>query len=161
EDLRSQLLEEELRNRDRNTALLALERELQWHRLYLELSPDEILARARNAAPEEKKLLDLLASHGWGPAQMYFRLSPQDQAALRAGQELVFSADPRPREQPLPPDVARGVGQSLRNDRIRIRDGKAKYGNAESLPDGLPPTAVPEAQARVTLRLGQKELGQF
>jgi hypothetical protein len=161
EELRSQLLDEELRNRDRNTALLALERELEQRRPYLQLSPDEILTRARNAPPGEKEHLELLASHGWGPAQMYFRLSPQEQAALRAGQELAFSAAPRPGEQLLPADLAQGIRESLRNDRIRIRDGKAEYGNPQSLPDGLPPTAVPEAQPRVTLRLSQKELGQF
>src|SRR5207247_7636838 len=49
QDLRSQLLEEELRNRDRNAALLALEQEIERYRPHLNLSPDEALARSRAA----------------------------------------------------------------------------------------------------------------
>src|SRR5207245_2160024 len=41
QDLKSQLLEEELRNRDRNAALLALNAEIERYRPYLDLSPDE------------------------------------------------------------------------------------------------------------------------
>src|SRR5437764_1402728 len=80
QDLRSQLLEEELRNRDRNTALLALEREIQRYRPYLDLDPDEALAQSRTTPPEEKKLLERLATNGWGQIQMYFRLSAQPPA---------------------------------------------------------------------------------
>src|SRR5206468_10519169 len=39
QELRSQLLEEELRNRDRNAALLALETEIERYRPYLHLAP--------------------------------------------------------------------------------------------------------------------------
>src|SRR5207247_3545244 len=41
QDLRSQLAEQELRNRDRDQALLALEREVDRYRPYLRFSPDE------------------------------------------------------------------------------------------------------------------------
>src|SRR5262249_17840958 len=98
QDLRSQLLEEELRNRDRPGSLLALAKEMEQYRSYLDLSPEEAQARSRSAAPGVKKLLDQLAINGWGAIQMYFRLSPQQLAALRAGQALVFSADPQPGE---------------------------------------------------------------
>src|SRR5437764_251815 len=126
QDLRSQLLEEELRNRDRNMALLVLEREIERYRPYLDLSPDEALERAKTAPPEEKKLLEKLARAGWGPIQMYFRLTPQDLSALRAGHNLCFE-ELKPGEssewlgwsnsspQPLPPDIARGVLQSWRD----------------------------------------------
>src|SRR5947208_799287 len=60
QDLRSQLLEEELRNRDRNEALLALQQEIEKYHPYLSLSPDEVLARARTAPPAEKRLLENL-----------------------------------------------------------------------------------------------------
>src|SRR5205807_3804272 len=130
QDLRSQLLEEELRNRDRNAALLALDREMCQYRKYLNLSPDEALARAATARPEEKKLLERYAGQGWGAVQLYFRLSPNELAALRAGQTLTFAAPgpeqgggpeihigagmnfslaPETHPQPLPADVARGV----------------------------------------------------
>src|SRR5262249_42565562 len=72
QDLRSQLLEEELRNRDRNEALLALDREMERFRPYLGLTPDEARARSKTAKPEEKRLLDKLSGYAWGGIQMYF-----------------------------------------------------------------------------------------
>jgi RNA polymerase sigma-70 factor, ECF subfamily len=162
QDLRSQLLEEELRNRDRHAALLALEREMEKFRPYLDLSPDEALAKARAAGPEEKKLLETLAGKGWAQIQMFFRISAQEMAALRSGQELRFSEGPKPGEQPLPPDVAHGVLQTLRDWRLAKRDGKFLPLEVEKDdPTGLPPSAVPEARAWMNLSLGQSELGQF
>jgi RNA polymerase sigma-70 factor (ECF subfamily) len=166
QDLRSQLLEEELRNRDRNEALLALEREIEKYRPYLDLSPDQVLARARTAPPAEKKLLESLGGGrpglglAWGITQMYFRLTPQQLAALRAGEELAFSQEPTSGEIPLPPDVARGVLQSLRTWRlVKTKDG---YAGADlDDPRGVPLTAVPEARALVNIKLSQTELGQF
>src|SRR6202008_1057483 len=64
QDLKSQLLEEELRNRDRDAALLALDREVERYRPYLDLSPDEALARARSAPAADKPLLEKLAQYG-------------------------------------------------------------------------------------------------
>src|SRR5438046_5875962 len=135
QDLRSQLLEEELRNRDRNEALLALEQEIEKYRPYLGLSPDEVLARAKTAPPAEKKVLETLGGGrpglglAWGVTQMYFRLTPQQLATLRAGEELRFSQVPttgdlRSWDLPLPSEVARGVLQSLRTLRlVKTRDG--------------------------------------
>jgi RNA polymerase sigma-70 factor (ECF subfamily) len=168
QDLRSQLLEEELRNRDRDTALLALDHEMERYRPYLELSPDEALARARTAPPGDRKLLEKLATSGWGPIHLYFRLSPRQLTALRAGQELRFSSSPAPGDEPLPPDVARGVLQARRDLRIIREDpGEERRGDGfrinrdPSNPIGLPLTAIPEARALVTVALRQSELGRF
>jgi hypothetical protein len=142
QDLRAQLLEEELRNRDRNEALLALEAEIEKYRPYLSLSPDEVLERAQ-----------------------YFRLTLQQLAALRAGEELRFSQHPasgelRSWDQPLPPEVGRGVLQSLRTLHLmKTRDGYAQADEED--PRGVPLTAVPEAGALVSIKLKQSELGQF
>jgi hypothetical protein len=166
QDLKSQLVEEELRNRDRNAALLALDRDMSRYQPYLTLSPDEALERSKSAGEGDKKLLETLASAGWGPVQMYFRLSPQDQAALRAGQELRFLAEPGPNERQLPADIGRGVLQSQRQVRIaREPDAsgpKFRFvdGNHPD-PAPLPPSAVPDAKAGVTLKLEQTELGRF
>jgi hypothetical protein len=160
QDLRSQLLEEELRNRDRNAALIALDQEMQRYRPYLSLSPEEAQARAKTAAPTEKWLLDRYANQGWGPVQMYFRLSPQELAALRTGQQLLFSQEPRPDERPLPRDLARGVLQSLGFMRFRVPYDGSGPGDARSIPDGLPPAAIPEASGKVTLALNKSDLGQ-
>jgi Putative zinc-finger len=175
QDLRSQLLEEELRNRDRNAALLALEQELEKYRPYLSLSPDELLARAKTAPPAEKKLLENLSGLGYGAIQMYFRPSPQEMAAIRAGQWLAFSTGPQPGEPPLPrvpfsvfapgerqlpPDVARGILQCWRQERVhRGPRGLGLTGPDE--PGSVPVASVPEVHAWLTLSLDQSELGQY
>src|SRR5206468_396597 len=132
-------------------ALIALDAEMERYRKYLSLTPDEAPARAKTAAPEEKKLLDRLAIEGWGPVQMYFRLSRSDLATLRTGQGITFSPDPRPGERPLPPDVSRGVPQSWRDWRVKRSDDGFDLAAAGDLPDGLPPASVPEVHAKVDL----------
>jgi hypothetical protein len=162
QDLRSQLMEEELRNRDRNEALLALDREMQRYRPFLGLSPDEALERAKTASPGDKKLLEQIAGKGWGPIQVYFRLSPSELAALRAGQSLVFAQEPKPGEQPLPAGLERGVLGCLRDVFLIPRDGGYDFPSDKTDPRRLPLlTAVPEAQAQVKLSLSQSELGRF
>jgi hypothetical protein len=164
QDLRSQLLEEELRNRDRNAALLALDAEMQRYRPYLDLSPDEALAQARAASPEEKKLLERYGGAGWGPTQLYFRLSPNDLSQMRAGKPVTFSAERsrawQPDHQPLPAELARGTLQTQRKQRIIERDGRLVLGESNGA-EGLPPAQVPAARAIVRLQIEQSELGQF
>jgi RNA polymerase sigma-70 factor, ECF subfamily len=161
QDLRSQLLEEELRNRDRHQALLALEKEIERFRPYLDLSPDEALARSKNAPLAERKLLEQFADLAWGPIQMYFRLSPQDLASIRGGQWLIFSQEPRPGERPLPPEIARGILQSLREERIIRRPDGFGVTTDVTDPRGVPLPAVPEMRAQTKLTITQTELGQF
>jgi hypothetical protein len=163
QDLRSQLLEEELRNRDRNAALLALDREIQQYRPYLGLSPDEALARAETARPEEKKLLEQLAGEVWAPLQLLARLSPQEMAALRDRQKLTFSTAPRPGEQPLPVDIARGVLQSLREHRV-LKAGETYsevFGDRRADPEARPVGGIPDAGVLVQVSILPSELGQF
>jgi RNA polymerase sigma-70 factor (ECF subfamily) len=161
QDLRSQLLEEELRNRDRHAALLALEKEIERFRPYLSLSPDEALAKAKIASEAEKPLLKNLAGVGWGPIQIYFRLSPQDLAALHAGQSLTFSETPHAGERPLPADVARGALQALRDFRVLRQGDRFEVGNTQSAPGGVPLTALSEARGSVILTLAAAEPGRF
>jgi hypothetical protein len=173
QDLRSQLMEEELRNRDRNAALIALEREIERYRPYLALSPDEALARAKTAKPAEKPLLEKLAGPGWGPIHIYYQLSRSELEALRAGQTFKYASQPLYGEQPLPPSVARGVLQSQRQRRLKVRQlhpgGPSSIGDRDEIfdptdvndPEGRPLTDVPEASATVSLSLKQSELGRF
>jgi RNA polymerase sigma factor (sigma-70 family) len=161
QDLRSQLLEEELRYRDRNAAFLALEREMERYRPYLDLKPDEALARAKTAPPAEKPLLEKLAGFGWGPIQTYFRLSRQQQEALRAGRELTFSQEPRADEQPLPADIAHGVFQSFRGWHVVRHDGRVAFGPEQLVGSGVPPSASSDVRAEVSVTIQQSEPGQF
>jgi RNA polymerase sigma-70 factor (ECF subfamily) len=160
QDLRSQLLEEELRNRDRDAALLALEAEIERYRPYLSLSPDEALARARSAPPAEKKLLETLSGTGWAAIQIYTRLAPGDLAAMRAGERVRFRVDPRPGDRPLPPEITRGVLQAFRDWRV------ARQGDGYKIAFAVPGAAtmslseVPGAGAGVSLTIKQSELGR-
>src|SRR5262249_17014915 len=161
QDLRSQLLEEELRNRDRNAALLALDQELGRFRPYLGLSPDEALARARNATGEEKKRLERYASSAWGPIQIYQRLTPADLTALRAGRRIHFSGQPREGERALPADLERGVLQSMRDRRlVKTENGFRPAGEADAL-NSVPPAQVPEARGRFSIEIDQDDLGKM
>jgi hypothetical protein len=163
QDLKSQLMEEELRNRDRNAALLALEREIDRYRPYLALSPDEALARLKTAPAADRPLLRQLAYKGWGPMQMYFRLSPQQLAAIRAGQWLSFTETARPEgDLPLPRDVARGTLQGLREwGRFVQHEDQARLTFDLTDPRGIPLASAPEAHGMVRLRVQQSELGRF
>jgi hypothetical protein len=163
QDLKSQLLEEELRNRDRHASLLALAKEMERYRPYLGLSPEEALARSKSAAVGEKKLLEQFAVSGWGAIQMYFRLSSQQLAALRAGQKLTFSPEPQPGELPLPPDLERGILQSQPYRRmLRREDGEFELqGPNNDSPNFLPLTAFPEVHGAVQVQMPEHELGQY
>jgi hypothetical protein len=161
QDLKSQLVEEELRNRDRHAALLALDREIERYRPLLNLTPDEALARAKSAGAEEKALLEQLANKGWGPLQMYARLSATQMAALRSGQKLTFSSEPGPGELSLPPDIARGVLQSYRDWHVREHEGGRDFVADNQFPEGRPLVSAPQIGAKVVLLMEQSELGEF
>jgi hypothetical protein len=166
QDLRSQLLEEELRNRDRHGALLALDREMERYRTLLSLSPLEAEARLKTAPETEKALLEKLGGRssdeevglGWGPIQMYFRLSRAEQEALRAGEHLTFASKPEPGERQLPPDVVQGLLQAF--GEWRVNKGEVwDFSRVNAKPGDLPLTAVPEVQTGVTLWMTPSEMG--
>src|SRR5438309_672401 len=85
----------------------------------------------------------------WGAAQLYFRLTPRDRAALLAGQELVFRADVPDADHRLPAEWQRPLLQSWNawhtsdnGQTIRLAD-------------------APGAQAyQVRLKLSRSELGR-
>jgi hypothetical protein len=167
QDLKSRLAEEELRNHDRNAALLAVDAEMEKYRKYLSLSPEEAKAQAANASGEDKRLLERLGGPAWAAAHLYFGLSPDDMTALQNGATLAYGSSPQPGEHPLPGDVTSGILQSLRDVRIKVGqpNGNGKtplsLGPARSVPDGQPPSAVPGAQAVAQLELQDSEVGQF
>ncbi|MGC4042471.1 MAG: hypothetical protein QM758_01555 [Armatimonas sp.] len=94
EPLKVRILEEELRNKDRNEALLALDREMEAYKDLLGLSPEDARAQAEGAIdPKKKERLKLLGGLGWGPAQLYNSLSSEERDALLAGKRLSFQGD--------------------------------------------------------------------
>jgi hypothetical protein len=165
QDLRSQLLEEELRNRDLNEAFLAMDREMQALRPYLSLTPEELRAKAEAApTPEQKKRLHELAGAGWGGLQMYFRLSPEEMAALRFGQELAYDSQPDPKERPLPNELRLAVLGTMSGFDFWKQGESFGVGPIGSAPAGAQehePKDLPEAQATVSLHASRSELGQI
>jgi RNA polymerase sigma factor (sigma-70 family) len=161
QDMRSQLLEEELRDRDRNAAWLALEEEMQRYQPLLDLAPDVARARIDSAAPSERPLLEIMAEFRWGAIQLYHRLAPADLARLHAGEKLRFRGEPGPGELPLPSELTHGVLQSYRGRRIARQDGELTVVKEAKIPDAMLLTDVPEVRATVELFLDLQELGRF
>jgi hypothetical protein len=180
--LRSQLAEEALRNRDRDEALIALDQAMERYRKYLNLSPEEARERAKTAPEEEQKLLERYA-RGWGPAHLYFSLSRDERTALFNGQKLTYSTSPEYGDQPMSPDMARGITQSFADFQFikeangditmivpehwsgLIRSGEGfQDKNASEVSPGalrLALDAVPGVEMITSLHLGSGELGQW
>jgi hypothetical protein len=113
QDLRSQLAEEELRNRDTSAALLALDREMEAYRPYLALSFDQLSALYSKAKePERLRLQKITQMGGWGGMQLYFRLTPAERAALLSGRKLLFSLDAPDPDRRLEADWVHVILQS-------------------------------------------------
>jgi hypothetical protein len=148
QDLKSQLAEEELRNRDLDAALLALDAEMAKYRPYLDMS----FAQLEKASEESRKnyllLFDLMHNAGWGGMQLYHRLTPAERAALVAGQELVFRPDAPNPDRRLPAEWQRPLLLSM---------GGSVWVNSQ-------PTEIKDVPGikinQVRCRLNRSELGQ-
>ena len=163
QSVRAQLAEEELRNRDRDEALLALDREMERYRKYLNLTPEQAREQAETAGPEDKAVLESLAGSGWGPAHLYFGLSPQDMDALRSGQELSFAQQPDSAQaRPLSQEMSDGILRSLDKLRASVgQNGALSIGPPENVPNGQMLSDVPGASSRASLQLDTSNLGQM
>src|SRR5207249_1198829 len=87
QELRSQLAEEEMRNRDLHEALIALDEKMTAYGPYLNLSFAEAKAREQAATGAEKAQLQQFVAN-WGAIQLYNHLSAADRAALADGQDI-------------------------------------------------------------------------
>jgi hypothetical protein len=166
--LRAQLLEEELRNRDRNEALLALDQQMERFRKHLDLTPEQAKALANGASGEDKRVFEALAGAGWGPARLYFGLSGDEMAAppQRTGARLPILAG-KARSAPASGKPGRRTcsNRSAGSTRIELKpeggaSASGSTGDASKLP-GLAPASVPGAGAWARLELKRGELGQF
>jgi hypothetical protein len=160
QELKAQLAEEELRNRDRHAAALVLDERMQRYRPFLGLPRQQIQARLDRATGQEKQDLQMMAGKGWGPIQMYFRLTPQQQLTLLSGKTLTFSSRPGPNQIPLPADLRRPVlestGFSLGSFQGKAAIVDGMFGEAQT-----PLADLPDAYAEITLTAGRSELGQL
>jgi hypothetical protein len=155
QDLKSQLAEEELRNRDANAALLALDAEMAKYRPYLEMSFEQfekLGEQFQKLGEQDRKTVRFLApifhGGGWGGVQLYHRLTPAERAALAAGQELVFRPDAPNQDRRLPAEWQRPMLESIDS-------------HADVNGQVVPIKDVPGIQVnQIRLRINRSELGQ-
>lgn len=165
QDLKSQLAEEAMRTRNRDEALLDLDKKMQAMRKFLALSPDEAHKKAwdpdRAGTPQEDlNAYNTLAGSGWAGAHLYFNLTNEQQAALRDGDTLQFSSSPGPGQQQLSQDMANSVVSSLRGNRVfKTVDGRHVAGMAAGNV-GQALSEFPDAQKLADLHLDYNVLGQ-
>lgn len=147
QDLRSQLADEELRQRDQNAALVAMDQQMQPYRSFLEMSYDEFQKHVDQMPLEQRKRLWYArVGGGWSGVQIYHHLLPREQAALLAGQELTFRPDDPSLTRRLPPNFSHDALMSW---------------NPNVAGEELPVGELPGARCtQVGLRLDRTELGQ-
>lgn len=149
QDLKSQLAEEELRNRDQDAAILAVDTAMQAYLRELDLPIEALRKKAEQATGTEKERLNTLLHGGWGMAKVYRHLSPADLGALLRGESLHFSgAGPDPQRR-LPEEWRPMLLETGQQRELDLSTGQTV--DVASLPDALPV---------VSLRLRRTELGQ-
>jgi hypothetical protein len=149
QDLKSRLVEEELRNRDLHEALLAMDQQMQKYRPYTQLSFEQLQKLSRQDGETGRLVADLLQYGRWAGLQLYHRLTPEERTALAAGQELVYRFDAPDSDRRLPEAWRRPIMQSLGGE-VPIDD------------KDLPHAAVPEARSiQVRLKLTRPELREL
>jgi hypothetical protein len=149
QDLKSQLAEEELRNRDLDAALLSVDTEMQGYTRDLDLTLDQLQERARQAAGKERERLERLLSGGWGVAQVYRHLAPKELELLRDGQLLTFSTGNRSAGRRLPDEWGPMLAGT---SSTRELDPKSRQ--------VVEVGELSDARIMVDLRLKRSELGQ-
>jgi hypothetical protein len=165
QDLRGQLVEEELRNRDRNEALMALDKEMEKYRKFKDLTPEQARAMAETADPEDKHALEQLGGAGWGAAHLYFGLGGDQMSALRGGQEVKFSTSPDGGQSEMPGSMRDSVLRSIPKAHVyqdsNGRRGLTMGGDPPPGTTSVSPADLPGTQASASLKLNANELGQF
>jgi hypothetical protein len=147
QDLRSQLVEEELRNRDANAALLAMDTQMAKLRPFQDLSFEQLEKRWEQHGIDKQAFEGMLGG-GWVGLQLYHRLTRAERTALAAGQELLFGPDAADPDNRLPAEWNRPILQSMHSS-IALNG------------QGIPMEEVPGIKvSQVRLRLKRSDLGE-
>src|SRR5205823_5538159 len=127
---------------------------------YVEQSVDQLLARFDRAQGKEKELLhDLVKMGGWGPAQLYFRLSPADRSVLMSGSALRYSMDDSNPDRRLPAEWRIALLKST--GLAYFPTGTIIQPKAAPDKPSTPIDRIPGAQPTVMLSLDRSEAGEF
>jgi hypothetical protein len=164
QDLRSQLAEQEMRNRDLHDALLALDARMEAYRPYLELSPQQLKQRLAQAKGAERQLLARVHGPQWAGMQVYHRLTPAERAALGQGQSLRFSSDNARPDRRMPDEWLKPLLDAWDMAVVPAEGGEPTHFAQESLLrkegrafKGL--SALPGATTLLNLKVDHSELG--
>jgi len=161
QDLRSQLAEEEMRNRDVHEALLALDEEMAWFRPYLSRNMDQQIDRVTRNTDDKNtelnRLYRLVKGGGWGPAQLYFRLSPAERSLLLDGKQLTFTMSDPDRERRIPAEWREPL---LKSSGLRLYAGGALIEHLDPEKPSTPVHQVAGMEPEVHLTLNRSEAGE-
>ncbi len=157
--LRNQFLEEELRNKDKNEALLALDKEMESLKKYFDMSPEETRAAAEHAEGKEKEKLEMMGGIGWGPSRLYAGLEADDMTALQAGKQLLFGGGDRA----IPKELENNTLNALTGHAHIYDDGITMSSSRKETPEekrkGKSPGEV-GAKPLMMLQMQRDEVGQ-
>jgi hypothetical protein len=156
QDLQSQRAEADLRARDLQSALTALDEQMHSFGPLLDVDRDELRERERAASGDEKRHLDSLLRN-WSAYQVYARLTPAQRQKLVNGQPVELesgAADPARR---LPGELR----TPLLDDAGVIVESRGVSMLARVDPrEGTPLSQVSDAVATVHLSVTHSELGE-
>jgi hypothetical protein len=149
QDLRSQLAEEEMRDRDLRAALVALDEQMAAYQPFLGLTPEQLRARAAQSGGAEQALLGRVAGPLWGGMQLYQRLTPAERAGLINGVPLRFRSAAQDANHQLPAEWEQPLSGLFQNTRFA----------PPTQPE--PPRAFSITGLEVNLQINRTELGQL
>jgi predicted anti-sigma-YlaC factor YlaD len=135
QSLRSQLLEETLRQKDRDEMLLELDRQMAQYRPYLGMSRADLAEKMKELGPkikdrtifEEYNRLSLLSRGGFAGLNLFFRLSQRELDALKAGEKLTW--DLRADNLGLPPAFVSNAQEAMEESTGPLHPGEKQPGN--------------------------------
>jgi hypothetical protein len=169
QDVRARIAEEELRNRDRNAAVIALADAMERYRPYLDKKPPQLREAARKAQGDKAQLLWQMAGPAWGGIQCYFNLTGATRDALFNDQEIKFSGNPSLAGTVLDPEMNRALLEASGIQISRTATGSPAMSfvlhskdSSEPLPMiGTPAADWPEACATIGLQINRPEPGKI
>ena len=147
QDLRSQLAEQEMRDRDLRAALVALDEQMQAYQSVLGLTPEQIEARrAKSNGPEQDRLARVSGPQ-WAGMQAYHRLTPAERAGLIGGTPLRFGGSQADMNHRLPEEWSTLLSPF--------------FARTQFSPPGMPQPSFSVAGFDVKLHVNRTELGQL
>jgi hypothetical protein len=135
QSLRSQLLEEALRQKDRDEILLDLDRQMAEYRPYIGLSRARLAEKMKELGPkikdkavfQEYNRLSLLDRGGFAGLNLFFRLSQRELDALKTGEKLTW--DLRAATLDLPPAFVNNAQEAMLESTGSLQPGEKQPGN--------------------------------